>query len=135
MEPTENDISVFDFNKDHRVKYLMTYATNIGPFGNSLHEYLSKTFITALEVKNIDILTDPYERFVWSYMINGPEDAREYIDSIAKRRIKYSFHTFIFIPLVLYVLRQIYNNIVCDLSIMDEELLNRYSINKKGGTE
>ncbi len=135
MEPTENDISVFEFNKDHRVKYLMTYVSDTGPFGNKLKEYISKTFITALEVKNVDILEDPYEQFIWSYMINGPEDARERIDMIAHRRIKYSFHTFIFIPLVLYVLRQIYNNIVCDLSIMDEELLNRYSINKKGGTE
>ena len=133
MEPVENDISIFDFYKDRRVKYLMAYAKPKGPFGNELQEYLSKTFLSSLKLRNSKMLDNAYEKFVWQYMVNGPDAARNYIEEVSQRRIKYNFHSFIFVPMVLYVLKQIYNHIVCDTGIMDEMLLTQYSINKKGG--
>ena len=132
MELTKNDVSIFDFNKDFRVKYVMCHTKPIGPFGNKLDEYIPVEFVSALKVKNSSILTDAYERFIFTYMVDGWRAAEDIIDTVDKRRMAYNMHNFIFVPLTLYVLRQIYNSIVCDIGIMDEQLLNKYSIQKGG---
>jgi hypothetical protein len=132
MELTKNDVSIFDFNKDFRVKYVMCHVKPIGPFGNKLDEYIPVEFLSALKLKNSSILTDVYERFIFTYMVDGWRAAEDIIDTVDKRRMAYNMHNYIFIPLTLYVLRQIYNSIVCDIGIMDEQLLNKYSISKGG---
>jgi hypothetical protein len=132
MELTKNDVSIFDFNKDFRVKYVMCHVKPIGPFGNKLDEYIPVEFLSALKLKNSSILTDVYERFIFTYMVDGWRAAEDIIDTVDKRRMAYNMHSYIFIPLTLYVLRQIYNSIVCDIGIMDEQLLNKYSISKGG---
>lgn len=132
LESPVNDVSIFDFNKDHRVKYVMCYTNPIGPFGNTLGEYIPKNFLNALDLKSIDKLKDRYERFIFTYMVSGWKAAMSIIETVNKRRIPYDMHTYIFVPLVLYSLRQIYNEIICDTSIMDEELLFQYSIEKGG---
>jgi hypothetical protein len=132
MELTKNDVSIFDFNKDFRVKYVMCHVKPIGPFGNKLDEYIPVEFLSALKLKNSSILTDVYERFIFTYMVDGWRAAEDIIDTVDKRRMSYNMHNYIFIPLTLYVLRQIYNSIVCDIGIMDEQLLNKYSISKGG---
>jgi hypothetical protein len=124
------DVSIFDFNKDHRVKYVMCYNNEIGPFGNKLSEYVPVKFIEALKKKNPSELTDEYEKFIYTYIVNGWESCENNVSMVTKRRVRYNFHNYIFIPLVLYCLRQVYNSIVCDTSVMDEDLLNKYSIEK-----
>ena len=110
----------------------MCYTNPIGPFGNTLGEYIPKNFLNALDLKSIDKLKDRYERFIFTYMVSGWKAAMNIIETVNKRRIPYDIHTYIFVPLVLYSLRQIYNEIICDTSIMDEELLFQYSIEKGG---
>ena len=127
-----NDVSIFDYNKDFRVKYVMGYTEPIGPFGNKLMPYVPKNFLNALDLKSIDKLEDRYERFVFTYMVSGWKGAMSIIDTVNKRRIPYDMHTYVFVPLVMYCLRQVYNAIICDTSIMDEQLLNQYSIEKGG---
>lgn len=132
MEPTKVDVSVFDYNKDERVKYLMTYAQPTGPFNNPLREYIPKNFITALELKNEALLKDPYEIFVYKYMTGVAHDMQNCLELVEKRRIRYSFHSFIFIPLVIYCLNKCYDAIICDTTVMDEEILDQYSIKNAG---
>lgn len=134
LELTKNDVSVFDYEKDGRVKYLMAYSNDIGPFGNKLDRYIPKNFITALELNNEGLLTDPYEIFIYKYMHGALIELQKYLDTISKRRVKYNMHSYIFIPLTIYCLKQCYNSIICDTSVMDENLLDQYTIKKGGKT-
>ena len=123
MEPAQHTDSVFDYYRDKRVKYLAYYPNPIGPFGNKLSEYIPKNFITALDLHNSGILKNPYELFIWHYMMEDINLLNAHVDSISKRRIPYDFHTYIFMPLVIYCLRQLSKNIVVDTSSMDKEYL------------
>jgi hypothetical protein len=87
MELTKNDVSIFDFNKDFRVKYVMCHVKPIGPFGNKLDEYIPVEFLSALKLKNSSILTDVYERFIFTYMVDGWRAAEDIIDTVDKRRM------------------------------------------------
>jgi hypothetical protein len=128
MEPAQNTDSIFDYYRDKRVKYIAYYPSPVGPFANKLSEYIPKNFMNALDFHNAGILRDPYEIFIWHYMMEDinvfAAHLDDHLDSISKRRIPYDFHTFIFMPLVIYCLRQISKNIVVDTSVVDEHLLN-----------
>ena len=134
-ETPKNDVSAFYYQHDHRVKYIMCYPNEIGVFGNKLKEYIPKDFASALELRNTQNLTDPYELFVANYMLNSsnPQLVRNNLDLVEKRRFHYNFHSYIFIPMIMYCLKQCYNSILCDTSIMDEKYLDDYTINTKGG--
>ena len=123
-EPAISTDSIFDYYSDERVKYLEFYNDTIGPFGNTLSEYIPKGFIDAIEYKNMGNLRDVYEKFVYTYMRYGAMKLVPLIESINIRRIKYTFHTFIFLPLVIYCLRQLTKVIMFDNSIMDEKLIH-----------
>lgn len=121
--------SIFDYYKDFRVRYLMCYNSPIGPFGNQLDEYLSKDFISALDLKNNGRLGDPYEQFVFYYMTTSSiRSLKDKLNLINVRRIKNNMHNYIFIPLIMYCLKQIYNEIICDTQVLDEKLLENYSM-------
>ena len=125
--------SIFDYYKDFRVKYVMAYSLPIGPFGNTLDEYISRDFITALDIKNNGRLSDPYELFVFHYMVDPILTLKDKLKLLNTRRVKTTLHNYIFIPLIMYCLRQLYNEIVCDTQVMDEHLLSTY--NMKGMTK
>ena len=134
-ETPKADVSAFYYQHDHRVKYIMCYANEIGVFGNKLKVYLPNDFTTALELRNTQNLTDPYELFVANYMLNSssPQLVKNNLELVEKRRFHYDFHSYIFIPMIIYCLKQCYNSILCDTSIMDEKYLDDYTINTKGG--
>ena len=124
MELAQSTESIFDYYRDKRVKYMAYYPEEIGPYGNHLTEYIPKNFITALDFRNKALLTDPYEIFLYTYMMEDPKNLLALIDTIDKRRISYTFLTYIFLPLVLYALRQLCKEIVVNNSIIDEAILN-----------
>jgi hypothetical protein len=97
MELTKNDVSIFDFVKDHRVKYVMCHTKPIGPFGNKLEEYIPKDFLSALQLKNSSILTNVFEKFIFVYMVDGWQAAESIVSTVDKRRLPYDMHTYIFI--------------------------------------
>lgn len=132
-ELTANDVSMFDYLKDERVKYCICYNTPKGPFNEDLKEYIPEEFLHGLSLRNSDKIKDPYEQFIFFYM-TGENAAllKNHLDLVSKRRIGYNFHTFVFIPMILYCLRQCYNSMICDSSIMDDAILYDYDI-KKGG--
>ena len=124
MEPALSTDSVFDYYRDERVKYMAYYPEENGPFGNNLAPYIKKDLLVAIECKNPHLLSDPYEIFVCRYMIDDIEKLVPYIDDVSRRRITYTFHVFIFVPIVLYVLRQLNNHIVVNNTIMDEKYIH-----------
>jgi hypothetical protein len=77
-----------------------------------------------LQYGNDGILKDPYEKLIWTYMYHGAAKAAGLLNTVNIRRIKYNLHTFIFVPMTLYVLRQMLKEILVDNTIMDEELLD-----------
>lgn len=127
------DVSIFDYNKDRRVKYLLCTSRQEGPFGEVQQEYIPQNFLTALSLRNsADLISDPYELFIFRYMTGYAADLQNHIEDIMNRRMKYDLHTYIFIPMIMYCLKQCYNSIICDTSVVDESLLDDYTI-KKGG--
>ena len=123
-QPAISTDSIFDYYRDANAKYMSYYPTDNDPLGQHLIPYLPKDFCTALELKNPAILKDPYEKLIYTYMVDGPEKAAGLLESVSMRRIKYNLHTFIFIPMTLYVLRQVLKEILVDNTLMDEELLD-----------
>jgi hypothetical protein len=121
MFPAISTDSIFDYYRDERVKELGYFAEKTGPFNEELLEYIPKNFITALSMKNAALLSDPYEIFIWNYMIKGTQVLNSMIDTVSKRRLSYNFHSYVFIPLVLYTLRQMLKDILVDKSVMDEK--------------
>ena len=72
----------------------------------------------------------PWEHFVWLYCTtDNILSLKQWLDNINKRRFAYSLETFVFIPLVLYCLRQLINQLTNDSkaskTIMDEHLLKK----------
>ena len=53
---------------------------------------------------------------------------KDKLNLINVRRIKNNMHNYIFIPLIMYCLKQIYNEIICDTQVLDEKLLENYSL-------
>lgn len=129
--------SIFDYHRDTRIKYMQFFDYPIGPFNNSYYKYISKDFINAVDLHDGTLLPmkeRPWEGFVFNYCME--EDCRPLInllDYIDKRRIPYCIETFVFIPLVLYALRQLINQITNENKSrtavhevrLDEPILNK----------
>ena len=123
-QPAISTDSIFDYYRDNNVKYMSYYPVKNDPLRQHLIPYLPMDFCTALDLKNDALINDPYEKIVWTYIIHGPSKAAGLIETINIRRIKYNLHTFVFVPMVLYVLRQVLKEITVDTTVMDEELLD-----------
>lgn len=110
--------SIFDYHRDLRIKYMQFFDYPIGPFNNSYYRYISNDFIQAIDLKDSKRLPEderPWERFVYEFcMAKDTREVEKYIKIIDKRRFAYDLETFVFIPLVLYVLRQLINQITND---------------------
>ena len=124
-EPAINTESIFDYHRDTRVKYLSYFNTEIGPFGNKLAPYFSKDFLNAIEIKNISLLDDLFEKLVWTYVTQPALSCLTFLEDLEKKKLKYNFHTYIWTPLALYVLRQLLKEIKVDLSALDETLVHK----------
>jgi hypothetical protein len=123
-QPAISTDSIFDYYRDHNVKYMAYYPEDINPLNQHLIRYLPADFCTALEIGNDALIKDPYEKLVYTYLFHGPEKAAGLLETINIRRIKYNLHTFIFVPMTLYILRQMLKEITVDNTLMDEDLLD-----------
>ena len=125
LQPAIGTISQFDYVSDRRVRYLNFYVDTQSVFAQVTKPYISKDFINALRLRNLGGELDNLEAFVFHYMVK--DDILQlcnYLHLVKDiRRIKYTLHNFVMIPIVLYCLRQLYNEIVCDTSVIDEHLL------------
>ena len=123
-EPALSTDSIFDYYRDERAKYMAYYPEESGPFGNNLTPYINKDLLLAIDCKNVNLLKDPYDKFICRYFIEDIDKLVTSIDEIANRRIKYTFHNFIYVPIVLYILKQLTNHIVVNRTVMDEKYIH-----------
>lgn len=113
LEPTAVMDSIFMYYRDRRVKYIREYKGPKNFYGKGIHEYIPSDFLSGLESGDISSLTDPIDVFVASWIhdktdING---LISLIDNIEPHHNRYTFHNYIFIPLLLFCLTDLYNAI------------------------
>jgi hypothetical protein len=130
MESCQGTTSIFAFNNDSNAKRMIMYPTDIGPFGNVLDVYLPANFISALELVDGTILNNPLEDFVFTYMTGQVTDLKAKLDSVDIRRLKYNLFNFIFVPMVLYCLKELYQAIITNTSVIDENMLTDEHLKK-----
>ena len=90
-------------------------------FGKPIDNYLDNDFIASVMDKSIEALTNPIDIFISQWLINR-EDTDTLVkltEDIEKNHNEYSFHNYIYIPLLLFCLADLYNRIL-NTSHMDE---------------
>ena len=115
--------SIFEYANDRNVLYTHASKNKIGIFGNPLERYLPANFINALELKDDEFINDNLEEFVFVYFFGQATDLKSKVKLVDIRRVKYNYHNYLFIPMVLYCLKKLYHAIMADTSVMDEALL------------
>ena len=121
LEPTASFGSIFMFYRDKRVKYIRTYIKENNFYGKPIDNYLDNDFIASVMDKSIEALTNPIDIFISQWLINR-EDTDTLVkltEDIEKNHNEYSFHNYIYIPLLLFCLADLYNRIL-NTSHMDE---------------
>ena len=114
LEPTAVMDSIFMYYRDKRVKYVREYKRPYNFVNTPIHEYLPKEFITGIANKDISSLTDPIDIFVATW-INDSTDTDTLLDIMEKiepHHNRYTFHNFIFIPLLIFCLTSLYNSVM-----------------------
>lgn len=111
LEPTSVMDSIFMFYRDRRVKYIREYMKPVNFYNKPIREYLPDNFISGIKDKDITKITDPIDTFI-AIWINDKTDTDAMVnllDSLEKHHNRYTFHNFIFIPLLLFCLTDLYN--------------------------
>lgn len=122
-EPVNGISSIFKYNNDERVKSVIGSTDEIGVFGYKLQPYIGSNLISALEIGNDDCINDNIEQFVFNYMNNDLAHLKNGLDKVDIRRIKYNLHNYIFIPILLFILKKLYKDIITNNEVMDEAML------------
>ena len=124
LEPTAVMDSIFMYYRDRRVKYIREYKAPVNFYNKAIDKYLPDSFINGILTKDISDLVDPIDIFI-AIWINDKSDTKtlcNLLDTLELHHNRYSFHNFIFIPLLLYCLSDLYN------AVQAEELSNPDSI-------
>lgn len=113
LEPTASMDSIFMYYRDKRVKYLRSYFGASNMFGGQNNEYIPAVFIEGIKSKDLTAITSPIDAFIATWINDKTDTNRliELVDKIPKHHNEYSFHNFIFIPILLYCLFDLANNI------------------------
>ena len=82
-------------------------------FGGQNNEYIPAVFIEGIKSKDLTAITSPIDAFIATWINDKTDTNRliELVDKIPKHHNEYSFHNFIFIPILLYCLFDLANNI------------------------
>ena len=135
LEPTVSMDSIFLYYRDRRPKYLRSYQGSNNFYGGANEEYLPQTFIDSIINNNQDNLTNPIDKFISCWLTDNRgennQNLLDILDKINRYHNKYNFHNFIFVPLFLYCLMNLYNEIANSTTEMDpieDELGNEMGI-------
>ena len=125
LEPTASMDSIFMYYRDKRIRYLREYSTPNSVFGGSNNEYIPMEFINSIANKDLTNLKSPFDIFIATWIIDRTDidGLTKLIADIPKHHTPYSFHNFTFIPIFLYCLFDLANQIRNDMtpdSIEDE---------------
>lgn len=103
--------SVFFYWRDKRFRYMQYYTQNENMFDEEIPRYIDKEFVKALRCKNPNNLYDELSQIVYYYMVCGVERITSICKKMRKKHYSYSLHNFVFIPLVMYCIRQLINSL------------------------
>ena len=114
LEPTAVMDSIFMYYRDKRVKYVREYKRPYNFVNVKIHEYLPPEFLTGIANKDLSSLTDPLDAFVATWICDSTDtnSLLELMKNIEPHHNRYTFHNYIFIPLVLFCLTSLYNSIM-----------------------
>ena len=115
LEPTVSMDSIFMYYRDKRPKYLRAYRGSTNYYGGTNEEYIPSSFVSNINNETTDQITDPIDKFIAYWLTDNTGDDNknlmDLLDNISKYHNRYTFHNFIFIPLFLYCLMNLYNTI------------------------
>lgn len=103
--------SVFYYWRDKRFRYMQYYTVNENMFDVEIDRYIDKMFIDALNNKNPNDLSDDLSIIVYNYMVSGVDNITPTCKKMKRKHYSYSLHNFVFIPLVMYCIRQLINQL------------------------
>lgn len=129
LEPTASMSSIFMYYRDKRVKYLREYSTDTSVFGEQNSEYIPLNMIDAIINKDLTLVeSSPIDTFICSWLIDRTDISGlvELAKDIPKNHNDFSFHNFTFIPILLYCLFDLANQIQNDSTpdSIEDELAN-----------
>ena len=126
LEPTAVMYSIFMYYRDKRVRYLHADPGDKTFFGHPTQEYIPPDFVTATTSGDISELTNPIDKFISQWLIDQTDhdSLLEIMKDIENHHNEYSFHNFIFIPLLLYCLSNLYNSLGSGEDSISDELGN-----------
>ena len=124
LEPTAVMDSMFMYYRDRRVKYIREYHRDKNFYGKDIHEYLPANFLDGIKNNDLSGLTDPIDVFVatWIHDNTDTDGLIGLLDTLEPHHYRYTFHNYIFIPLLLFCLTSLYN------AVQDKELTDPDSI-------
>lgn len=112
VEPAINSESIFSYWRDRRIKYMVYYFTDESVFDVKIPRYITNELTDALESNSSVNITNKLTLVVYNYFKSGTNNLLPIIKQLSERHYRYSFHNFIFIPLTIYCIRQLYNSII-----------------------
>lgn len=134
LEPTAVMDSIFMYYRDRRVKYIREYRAGRNFYYKPIPEYLPSAFLNGIASGDISTLTDPMEIFVAAWISDKTDldGLISLMENLEPHHNRYSFHNYIFIPLVLFCLIDLYNSVQAreleDVDSIKDELANESGV-------
>ena len=134
LEPTAVMDSIFMYYRDRRVKYIREYRAGRNFYYKPIPEYLPPAFLNGIASGDISTLTDPMEIFVATWISDKTDldGLISLMENLEPHHNRYSFHNYIFIPLVLFCLIDLYNAVQSreleDVDSIKDELANESGV-------
>ena len=122
------------YYRDRRVKYIREYRAGRNFYYKPIPEYLPPAFLNGIASGDISTLTDPMEIFVAAWISDKTDldGLISLIGNLEPHHNRYSFHNYIFIPLVLFCLIGLYNSVQAreleDVDSIKDELANESGV-------
>ena len=111
VEPAINSESIFNYWRDRRIKYMIYYSSNESVFDERIPRYIDANFIKALEIGDSKDLFNELSLVVYNYFKTGTDHLLPILRKMRNKRYRYTLHNFVFIPLVIYCIRQLYKSL------------------------
>lgn len=112
MDPAVASDSIFMYWADRRIKYLAYYSSPQSVYDYHIPRYIDDPFIDAMVKKDETILRDNLSILVYRFLNKlGANSIVDIARTMIQYHYRYTFHNFIFMPMAIYCLKQVYNQL------------------------
>lgn len=113
FEPAVSTTSVFEYWDDMRIKYIIYYNSPESMFKEKNDVYIDLDLIKALKDENTKPILKNLSLIVYTFLKDGAGNKLlEVVKNVLKsKHYRYTFYNYIFIPLTVYCLRQLYKTL------------------------